>query len=94
LGIRTVFVGTGLTVRAFKDKTVERLAAAFGLETWELLAPELPKRARRLRREAYPSNVHYKRRRGPYARTDAGGISDETGREGAPPQAFGKDGRP
>jgi transcriptional regulator with XRE-family HTH domain len=53
-------------------ETVERLAAAFGLEVWELLAPKLPKRTRRLRHEPKSSNVHYKhQRRGPYAGRDA-----------------------
>ena len=51
-------------------ETVERLAATFGLEVWELLGPKLPKRTK-LSGGVVPSNIHYQRhRRGPYLRRD------------------------
>ena len=45
-------------------ETVERLAAPFGLETWQLLGPELPA-ATQLQSAVAESTIHY-RRRGPY----------------------------
>lgn len=47
-------------------ETVERLAAAYGLEAWQLIGPELPAHSN-LRRNVAASNIHYRRiRRGPY----------------------------
>ena len=46
-------------------RTVERLAAVFGLEVWELLGPELPKQTT-LKKKRLPTSSHDERRRGPY----------------------------
>lgn len=57
-------------------ETIERLAAAFNLEGWELLGPVLPKRSQVA--QAVPeSAVHY-RRRGPYTgASKAGGMAND-----------------
>jgi len=44
-------------------ETVERLAAGFGLEAWELLGPDLPK-VTKLAKEPRSSRVHNNTRRG------------------------------
>lgn len=47
-------------------ETVEKLAWAFCVETWEFLRPELPERAKP-RFDVAKSSIHYKRhRKGPY----------------------------
>ncbi len=46
-------------------ETVERLAAPFGLEVWQLLGPKLPA-ATRLQSAVPESVIHYQGRRGPY----------------------------
>ena len=47
-------------------ETVHRLASAFGLEAWQLLGPELPKKTV-LRKKPMPTtSQHLERRRGPY----------------------------
>jgi transcriptional regulator with XRE-family HTH domain len=46
-------------------ETVERLAAPYDLEAWQLLAPELPDRTH-LTMAVSESRIHYKARKGPY----------------------------
>ena len=47
-------------------ETVEKLAAVYGLETWEFLKPSLPRQTA-IKRKIIKSAVHYRRRRkGPY----------------------------
>ena len=46
-------------------ETVERLAAPFGLEAWQLLDPKLPA-STRLQSAVAESTIHYRRRRGPH----------------------------
>ena len=46
-------------------KTVERLAAVFGLEACDLIGRELPKQTV-LKKKPLPTSSHYERRRGPY----------------------------
>ena len=49
-------------------ETVERLAAPYGLEPWQFLAPELPKDTH-VELKIMESSVHYRRRRGPYRKS-------------------------
>ena len=47
-------------------ETVDKLAAVYGLETWEFLKPNLPKQTA-IKRKIIKSSVHYgRRRKGPY----------------------------
>jgi transcriptional regulator with XRE-family HTH domain len=46
-------------------ETVERLAAAYGIQAWELIGPELPEKTE-LAAKPLISSVHYKKRKGPY----------------------------
>ena len=46
-------------------ETVERLAAPFGIEAWQLLGPELPADTR-VQSAVAESTIHNRRRRGPY----------------------------
>ena len=48
-------------------ETVERIAAPYGLEAWQFIAPSLPKNTR-FERKINQSSVHYLRRRGPYGK--------------------------
>ena len=46
-------------------ETVERLAAAYQIGAWEMIGPELPIKTE-LATKPLQSNVHYKKRKGPY----------------------------
>ena len=48
-------------------ETVERIAAPYGLEAWQFIAPNLPKNTR-FEHKINESSVHYRRRRGPYGK--------------------------
>lgn len=45
-------------------ETVERVAAPYGLDLCEFLAPEMPKTS--IKSKVIESSVHYQRRKGPY----------------------------
>ena len=67
--------------------TVEALAGAFGLESWQLIGPELPAQSKP-RFNVVKSSIHNRRRRkGPYQKRQAsGGTPDAARRTRALPE--------
>ncbi|RRJ97324.1 XRE family transcriptional regulator [Opitutaceae bacterium TAV4] len=52
-------------------ETVERLAASYGMEPWQLIGPKLPV-VTKPQGNVVKSSIHYRRvRKGPYRKTDS-----------------------
>ncbi|WP_081722002.1 helix-turn-helix domain-containing protein [Geminisphaera colitermitum] len=66
-------------------ETIERLAAPYGLEVWQFLKPG-PVPPSRIKQRVISSNIHYRKRKGPYNRARPVSVSPPTqsdeGREG------------
>lgn len=57
-------------------ETVERIAAVYGLEGWELLRPKMPDETH-IKRRIVRSTTHYgRKRRGPYYKVGKGGVRE------------------